>query len=109
MLRRQMFRNLLGQTCSCTSSLEVHHKSRFGGTGYDNTQVLCKFCHTQTDDYGDSSIAAAPDFPQDVIEQAKTNRPYCECTNPSCDHQTEANHSICAPFGLGRFFGRQRS
>ena len=67
--------------CTRTDNLEVHHKSRSGGNGLNNAQVLCELCHKTTPSYGDPGTSPPP-FNEETKEQAlREAGRRCECTS----------------------------
>lgn len=72
--------------CTRTSGLEVHHKSRYGGNGLDNAEVLCQPCHEATSSYGTPGVSP-PDFSEET-RQAALRRAgnQCECTRTGGCH-----------------------
>ncbi len=72
--------------CTKTYGLEVHHKSRYGGNGLDNAEVLCQPCHEATPSYGTPG-GSPPDFSEQT-KQAALRRAgnQCECTRTGGCH-----------------------
>lgn len=67
--------------CTQAKNLEVHHKRRDGGNGFNNAKVLCPDCHSKTSTYGVPGKSPLP-FSESVKSMALTlagNR--CECTS----------------------------
>lgn len=72
--------------CSSKWGLEVHHKSRNGGNGLDNAEVLCSICHEATSTYGDPGKSPEP-FSEETKEKAmKRAGNQCECTRTGGCH-----------------------
>jgi len=66
--------------CSRRKNLEVHHRRRDGGDGFDNAEVLCQECHEATGSYG-SPGESPPAFSDDVRDMAMELAGYqCQCT-----------------------------
>lgn len=65
--------------CIRTTQLEIHHKSRTGGNGIENAEVLCQSCHGQTGSYGTPGVSPPPFSQQtkDLAIKRANNR--CEC------------------------------
>ena len=65
--------------CTQIQGLEVHHKSRYGGKGLSNAQVLCQACHEATPTYGVSGPEPPP-FDEMTKQVALENAgKQCEC------------------------------
>lgn len=72
--------------CARTSGLEVHHKRRDGGNGFDNAEVLCQKCHAATSTYGTPGTSP-PAFGEDTKARAlKRAGNQCECTRTGGCH-----------------------
>jgi hypothetical protein len=65
--------------CGRKEGLEVHHKRRDGGSGLENTEVLCAICHQETETFGLAGTSP-PQF--DLIVKLKARQragDQCEC------------------------------
>lgn len=73
--------------CTRTIDLEVHHVRIDGGNGFENAEVLCKKCHSNTSTYYTPGHKSPPPFSEETKKRALAwagNR--CECTRNGCDH-----------------------
>ena len=72
--------------CTRTRNLEVHHKRRDGGNGFDNAEVLCSECHAATSTYGIAG-ASPPAFTQETKDKAlKQAGNQCQCNRTGGCH-----------------------
>ena len=70
--------------CTRKYSLQVHHKSRTGGNGLGNAEVLCPMCHKSTRSYG--TLGNSPPRFSEETKAAAIKRAghRCECTRLTC-------------------------
>lgn len=74
----------MASRCTHTTKLEIHHISRWGGSGISNAQVLCQSCHENTHSYGTAGHSPEP-FTEAVKQEAlRRAGNICQCTRDSC-------------------------
>ena len=81
--------------CIRTDNLGVYHKQRDGGTGIENTQVLCQSCLDLKNTY-DKNGKSLPSFSKEIKEDAlKRAENCCECEKEGCHYSDkELNEAI---------------
>ena len=73
--------------CTSKTELEVHHKRRDGGNGFDNAELLCQDCHEATETYGKEGPTppAFGAFVKTYVRWIRA-RNRCECTREGGCH-----------------------